>query len=123
ILMVLAVLSFEMRPKTEFYNLHKTKSAIVLYKNLMNLRYVQKDARIKNIKKLTALIQPLFEGQDIFYVMGNTNLLEGDVIRFFRQILDRIGQVKNATKDDILLDKIKNCEQRIMHTMDGIDSI
>ena len=62
-------------------------------------------------------------GSSIFEIMKNTSFLEGDMIRFFRQMIDRIGQIRNATTDDKLIDALKDCEDRIDGSMGGIDVI
>jgi hypothetical protein len=52
--------------------------------------------------------------------MTQTNLVEGDLIRFFGQILDKIGQIKKASNDHRLISKMKNCEGIIKKALEGI---
>jgi len=55
--------------------------------------------------------------------MKNTNFLEGDIIRFFRQMLDRITQIKHATDDDRLRQMTKSCQEIIISSLADIDAI
>ncbi|MCH8329023.1 MAG: hypothetical protein IIB81_01375 [Nanoarchaeota archaeon] len=55
--------------------------------------------------------------------MENTNLLEGDLIRFFRQILDRINQIRKATKDERLKQMLRSCQDLILNCLRDIDTV
>ncbi len=46
-----------------------------------------------------------------------------DVIRFFRQMLDRFGQIKGATKDRMLQQMIKSCMNLITDSLSLVDTI
>ena len=45
--------------------------------------------------------------------MKYTSMLEGDIVRFIRQIIDLLEQIMHSTIDDNLKDKIKDVERRI----------
>ena len=62
---------------------------------------------------LTSLIHPCYYGSDLFKILGNVSLLEGDVIRFFRQVIDKLGQIKSATQDKSLRGMLDNCQQLV----------
>ena len=55
--------------------------------------------------------------------MKNTNFLEGDVIRFLRQILDRLAQIRNASNDSNLIQKMKNCQGLVVNSLADIDKM
>lgn len=123
LLLLIACLCYESREKTKFYEKFITKDLDKLKNILKQNEFLHKQKRFLNLNKITALIYPVYKGKDIFEVLDNTNLLEGDVIRFLRQILDRLGQVKNATKDDALRMMLKKCQTIVSDSMQDIDVV
>ena len=75
--------------------------------------FLGKEHRFNEIDNLTSLIHPCYHGSDLFEILENTSLLEGDVIRFFRQIIDKLGQIKSATEDKSLRDMLDNCQKLV----------
>ncbi len=105
ILLIIAAMTLETSDRTEFYNLHFETNEKKIIKLLG--RIIPK--QINNIPKVTALIFPLFKGQTFFELAKNTSLEEGNIIRFFNQIIDRINQLQRANEDPSLkaiLDRI-----------------
>lgn len=123
ILMVIACLCYEAREKTEFYNTYPSAFLKGLHPTLNSNPILAREKRFYELEELTALIHPVYHGQTIFEVLKNTNLLEGDVIRFYRQILDRIGQIKGATNDARLIELLGSCKRIILDAMEDIDVI
>ena len=122
-LMILACLCYEPRPRTELYQKYPSSSLNNLRKKLRSNFYLSNEQKFRSLKDLTALIQPCYDGESIFEIIKNTNLLEGDVIRFFRQILDRIGQISSATTDKKLIHTLGKCQYIIDKSMKDIDVI
>lgn len=122
ILMLVACLVYEARERVEFYNIFPSSFTKDLKKLIRNNDSLH-DRRFYNIDKLTALIHPVYHSKNIFDVIRNTNLLEGDVIRLFRQILDRLGQIKDATDDSQLRAVVSSCQTVISDSMKDIDII
>ena len=112
-LLALACLCFEGSEKTQFYRQHHSKQSQELKKAIWDDPYLKHEKRFKEIEDLTSLIYPLYHGKNIFSILENTNMLEGDVIRMLRQILDRFGQVKSATMDEKLKTMITSCQDLI----------
>ncbi len=123
ILMIVACICYEARERTEFYQRYLSEHTKSLRKLIRNNDFLFKVKKFNELNKLTALIDPIYHGKTIFDIFDNTNLLEGDVIRFFRQILDRMGQIKKATKDDVLRDMISRCQDIVSDSMKDIDVI
>jgi superfamily II RNA helicase len=121
ILLLIACACYEGRERTEFYKRFLTDDVKTLKKILRTNQYLIKDKRFRNLTKLTALIYPIFEGKTIFDVLENISLLEGDVIRFFRQIQDRIGQIKMATKDEVLIRMLDQGQDIIAEALKDIE--
>ena len=56
-------------------------------------------------------------------IIENTNLLEGDLIRFFRKMEDKLRQVKSATEDKSLKDMLSNCLKIVEDCVGQFDTI
>ena len=122
-LMVLACLCYEPREKTEFYKEYPSKFVNELRKHLKANDYLSKEHRFNHLDSLTALMHPCYDNKTIFDIMDNTNLLEGDLIRFFRQIMDKINQIKQATQDQMLQQMLKSCQGLIINCLRDIDAV
>jgi superfamily II RNA helicase len=123
VLMIIAALCYEARERTKFFEKYPNEQLVALKKLLKKNEYLSKEKRFREFNKLTALVHPIYHGKTIFDVLDNTNLLEGDVIRFFRQIMDRLGQVKKATKDDSLRRMLSTCQDIVSVSMKDIDVV
>ena len=77
--------------------------------------------RFGEIDNLTGIIYPCYKGHGIFEVLKNSSLPEGDVIRFFRQIIDRLSQIKAATQDRSLGDMMDNCQKIVAACIEEVD--
>ena len=120
ILLVLGVLVFEPRERTEFKKIFLTPELAKLKTILRQNPVTSREKKFENLDEVTALLFPLMKGQSFFDLMKNTSLLEGDLIRFFGQVLDRIGQIKKAASDSELELKIDNVKSYVMNALEGI---
>jgi len=66
------------------------------------------------------MINPIYNGKSFFDVLDGTNLLEGDMIRIYTQIIDRIGQIQKANISIDLSKKLDNCKDLIEKILEGI---
>jgi superfamily II RNA helicase len=123
VLMLIACICYEPRQKTEFYKTYRSKFLEELKRKIGQNMLINKDKRFKHIEDLTALVHPCYYGESIFQIVRNVNLLEGDVIRFFRQLLDRIGQVKAASMDYDLCQKMENCKRLVEASLKEVDVV
>jgi len=123
ILLILAAICYESREKTEFYKQYPSDFLNSLKHTLRSNKYASKEPRFKEINNLTSLIHPCYYNKSIFDIMENTNLLEGDLIRFFRQILDRINQIKKATEDERLKQIMMSCRDLVLECLRNIDVV
>ncbi|MBT3450553.1 DEAD/DEAH box helicase [archaeon] len=120
ILLVLAALVYEGRERTEFKKIFRNKELSYLRTKLKENPRTSREKKFESLDKVTALIYPLFKDQTFFDLMKNTNLLEGDLIRFFGQVLDRIGQIRKASSDSQLPMRMDSCEAVIMKSLEEI---
>ena len=75
--------------------------------------FLNREKRFNELDDLTAIVHPCYHGMDLFKILESTSLLEGDVIRFLRQVIDRLGQIKSATPDMSLRDMLDNCQKLV----------
>jgi superfamily II RNA helicase len=119
-MLVLAALAYEGRDLDQFKNPHVDQKVGQLRHLLRENDVLSRERKFKELEKLTALIYPVYHGESFFTVLNQTNLQEGDLIRFFLQILDRTGQIKKATSDFRVRKKMENCEGIIKKALEGI---
>ena len=122
-LLLLGALVYEQRAADAFNDKRMDKDVQRLFQLLDASSFLRQAKQFKHIKDLTALLYPCYQGARFIGLLNKSTLLEGDVIKFFRQILDRIGQVRKATRDDRLVDMLKEIAARIDKCMEGIDGI
>ncbi len=120
ILLVLACLVYEPREMNEFKNEYSNESLARLKRIIFKHEYLGREKKFQHLSEMTTLIYPAYHGQSFFDVLQETNLLEGDLIRFFSQILDRIGQIRKASTNFKLLKKMDNCQGIVQKTLEGI---
>ncbi len=72
---------------------------------------IKKELKWDNIKKVDALVRAWSDGCEFRQLFSKCNLQEGDLIRFFRQIIDRLSQIKKA--EHMITDKLNKCIERI----------
>lgn len=119
-LLVIASLVYEYRDNDQFINQQKNEQSGKLWNILQKNRYLSENKKFRSLINMTSLIFPVYGGKNFFDLIQNTNLLEGDLIRFFSQLLDRIGQIKKATADHLLARKMDNCKGIIDRALEGI---
>jgi len=120
ILLLLAALVYEPRISHQFRQFYRNEQLKNLKKTLYQNQYLSKEKKFENLHLITTFIKPIYEGQTFFDVMKLTNLLEGDLIRIYAQIIDRLGQIRKASTDYRLLNKIENCKGIIDKALEGI---
>ncbi|OGI65484.1 hypothetical protein A2642_04710 [Candidatus Nomurabacteria bacterium RIFCSPHIGHO2_01_FULL_39_10] len=120
ILLVLACLVYEEREMHKFEKGFKDESLVKLHKVLHASDYLHMEKKFLSLDQMTVLIHPIYHGKTFFDVLELINLQEGDLIRIYMQILDRLGQVKKASTQHQLLNRITNCQGIIMKALEGI---
>lgn len=120
ILLVLAALVYEPGRSDEFKQEYREEQLQKLKNVLHKNEYLAHEEKFLQLNTLTALINPMYNGKTFFDLLGLTNLLEGDLIRLFAQILDRVGQIKKATNDSDLIRKMQNCKGIVERMLEGI---
>ncbi len=120
VLMVLACLVYEHRENNKFDKSPGSKTLQQLKNKIGKHEYLGREKKFLEIDLMNTLITPLYQGRTFFELLKLTNLLEGDLIRLFAQIMDRLGQIKKATNNYPLQNKIRNCQGVIERSLEGI---
>lgn len=120
ILLLLACLVYEPREMNEFRKQYKEEKLHLLKQKLGQVESLAKEKKFLQLYVMTTLIYPIYQGKSFFDVLQATNLLEGDLIRFYGQIMDRLGQIKKASVQYQLLNKMRNCQGMVQRALEGI---
>jgi superfamily II RNA helicase len=113
ILLMIGAICFEERKNTRFESKRKNVSNQILKKisHDKNLYiYFRKNPPFV----LETFLMEWYEGCEFIDLLQYTNMPEGDIVRFMRQIIDLLQQIQHATTDDEL-------RQRILSIKDKID--
>ncbi len=120
ILLLIACMAYEGREMHKFDQAYRDEKLSSLQRLLHKNDYLSNEKKFLSLDQMTVLIHPIYHGKTFFDVLETINLLEGDLIRIYLQILDRLGQIKKATTDYKLLNKITNCQSIIQKVLEGI---
>lgn len=113
-LLVVAAICYEPRRADEFAK-EKIKEAFEIVHALKNHPYLGKHLKLTYIVQLAPFLSAWYHGCAFLELMKYTNLAEGDAIKFFRQMIDLLSQIRHASKDQALrerLDRIANTLNR-----------
>ncbi len=119
ILVLIGCVCFESRDKDEKTTL--THDERLFLELLHKHPILRKEKCFEKISQVTKLINPCYDEQSIFQIFAETQLLEGDVIRFFRQIMDRLSQIQNATQEKELRDITSHVIDKIKKLLEEVD--
>jgi superfamily II RNA helicase len=121
LLQVIAGIIYEQRKNDHFsfYDIqHKYKG---LLRKLQSNPFIIKNLNKLSLKRMLALVGTWSEGSNFEELLSLTMIGEGDIIRLFRRIIDMIGQIRNATMDYDLKDRLLRCQKKIDRGLVAID--
>jgi superfamily II RNA helicase len=121
VLLLIAGLVYEGRREVRFYNTYSPKRVSALVRVLHNHPVLKKGKWYNNIEKMTAFMEPCFHHKKFIEILKNTNMPEGDLIRLFMRILDKLEQIDRALEGgDEMLYVVRNCKHLIKDSLEGI---
>ncbi|MBD3318443.1 DEAD/DEAH box helicase [Candidatus Woesearchaeota archaeon] len=123
VLLLIAALVFEPRSSLQFAPPQLTKPAKEVLSRIKQDPFLKRQTKLKNIVTLTGIMLPIFQGEKFTQILKYTNWLEGDLLRFLRQIIDRLNQIKKATQEPALAQIMQNCAHVIDNCLEGIDVV
>ena len=106
---ILAALVYEGKQMDYF----SFKGVDMEYKKLVKIitknKIVDKELNKLSVKRMIKIVSMWSKGCEFTELMEFSNLLEGDYIRLFRQVIDRLQQILKAGVDYDLEEKLKEC--------------
>ncbi len=112
-LTALATIMFEGRRGVEFDKRFDKKAVANALKVLSKNTFLFKKINVGVFKGLHSLINHWYSGKDFVKMMELTNMLEGDYIRLFRQCIDMMKQIRRASGDYDLVQRMDRCTAKI----------
>ena len=110
---VLASIIYEPREKDHF-NMDKIKKT---YNKIMSIltknSYLNKNIKKLSLKRMINIVGEFSAGEEFTEVLSYANFDEGDFIRLFRRIVDAIRQIRHATDDHELRDRLTECQNLV----------
>ena len=120
VLLLICALAYESRIGHEFKQVFKDEKFSSLIQLIRSNAYLSKEKKFEDMQFLTTFIYPIYNGKSFFEVLKLSTLLEGDLIRLYSQINDRLGQIRKATTDYKVINKVQNCRRIVDQALEGI---
>lgn len=120
VLLVLGCMAYEYRKGNEIKKSFRDKESRSLKKKVRDHKYLAYSGRFEYLDDVTGLVKPCFEQRDFFVMVENTTMLEGDVLRFLTQMLDRMRHILKATHRMDVRDRIGECEFVVKSTVEDV---
>lgn len=108
IILLVAGIIYEPRRAHKFEKSPKVKEAGELIVKISKDEEIAKRIDMDNLKMLVGVMHEWVNGISFIELLELSNLLEGDLIRLFRQIIDTLSQIRKASHDHVLNAKIDN---------------
>jgi superfamily II RNA helicase len=97
----------------EDFEMRETKVSDSMYPKLKKNDAVFKYFKENNTKQYESFLRSWYDGCDFTDLLELTSMSEGDIFRYFRFVLDTMQQVRHASMDDDLKDKLRHIEERL----------
>jgi superfamily II RNA helicase len=123
ILIILAVLSYEPREKDRFFKPRKNAKTREVRHLVDDIPLTRKDNRFRYVYEATSLIEPCQNDGSFFDILDITSISEGNLIRFYNQITDRIQQIQRASMNPHLSQKLTHIRDRIRVFLEDVNRI
>ncbi|MBI2140273.1 DEAD/DEAH box helicase [Candidatus Woesearchaeota archaeon] len=121
IMVLLALIVYEPRVKDRFF-------APLNYPKILGIRHavrdnpeLRKDRKFDYLPALASLVEPCFDRKTFFDLIELSSLSEGDLIRLFGQMLDRIQQIRRASTNHSLNAVLANLSDKIRLFLDEVN--
>lgn len=124
-LLIVACICYEGGERVVFHEHYVTKEVRELRRYLELEGFVHRHlqgSRFNHMFALTGSVHLLYQGVSLFSIIRNTTMPEGDLVRYLRQILDRVNQVKGATPDTSLKRMLINCQELVINCLKDVEA-
>lgn len=112
ILLLVGAIVYEEKKNTKFRGKEKTVSKS-LHKKIGNYQRIYQYFKEKPFHFMETFLKSWYNGCEFIDLLDYTNMPEGDVVRYIRQILDLLQQIEHATLDEELRAKIREIEDKL----------
>jgi superfamily II RNA helicase len=75
--------------------------------------YVEKNLNKLHVKRMVRVVGDFSDEAEFKELLELCNLAEGDLIRLFRRIIDALRQIRHATTDYDLIEKLHQCHEKL----------
>ena len=97
----------------EDFDVRETKVSDSLYPKLRQNDTVFEYFDENKTHEFESFLRAWYDGSSFPALLELTSMSEGDIFRYFRFLLDTLQQVRHATNDDDLRDKIRHVEEQV----------
>ena len=119
---IVGSIAYEPRKK-DYFQFPKDKRIVKRIQGLISGNsFVASKINNQTLMRLTKLIKRWCEGCEFSELLDYTNLDEGDIIRFFRQMIDVERQIMKASTDEELRYKIGRCIDLVQRDVVKVDT-
>ncbi|MGE0793212.1 MAG: DEAD/DEAH box helicase [Candidatus Woesearchaeota archaeon] len=112
LLIILATLVYEER-RNDYFMIKGCEKTYDKILKILNHTYLEKELNKISLKRMINYVTCWAQGGKFLELMKYTNLQEGDIIRFFRRLIDVLSQLKHATENEELKDRMSKLSKLI----------
>jgi superfamily II RNA helicase len=121
LLQVIAGIIYERRVNDHFsFHGIETKYNVLIGKISANPHFFKKLNKL-SLKRMMALVETWADNNTFDMLLPLTNYREGDIVRLFRRIIDMLQQIRRATDDDELTNRLADCQMLIDRDLIAVD--
>ena len=113
LLQIIAGIIYEKRPNDHFSFKGIEQSYQQLISKIRENPHFFKKINKLSLKRMMALIEIWGKEGQFEQLLNLTTYREGDIVRLFRRIIDMLQQIRRATDDEELIDRLQTCQQLI----------
>lgn len=110
---IVASIIYEPRGKDYFTMKGIDRTYTKLIRLLSEHNYVMKNINKLHVKRMVRVIGDFTNGTDFKDILDLCNLDEGDLIRLIRRVIDMLRQIRHATTDYDLIERMHQCMDKI----------
>ncbi len=112
LLIILATLVYEERIN-DYFMIKGCEKTYARINKIIQGTILESELNKISLKRMINYVTCWANGGKFLELMKYTNLQEGDIIRFFRRLIDVLSQLKHATEDEELKDRMTNISKLI----------
>ncbi|MBI2138031.1 DEAD/DEAH box helicase [Candidatus Woesearchaeota archaeon] len=121
LMLLLAVIVYEPRVKDRFYA-PKSYPKVSAIKDIVGRNpELRRNRKFDCLPALASLIEPCYDRKGFFDIIELSTLSEGDIIRLFGQMLDRIQQIRRASMNHDLSVALESADEKIRLLLEEVN--